>query len=383
MIEVALQDAITIGASTSLIAVVTLTTVLVFGLATLACPSRATIAWGVAFGLGLLGTYVWVAAHQMDSPALRAAASGLMICFEPIVWLGLRLHFGKRPIWWPVVAFVLIVPPILAVTAGTPNFDAAFRIAFLAASVFAALIALELFRSPGPRRDIKLPLALVSCAFVIIAVVGAVGALFDHELSLAGQLQVIREVNSVGTLVTGVCAAFTLVMLVRADGSRIDAVALGAVRARRRLQKARAQGEQSWSILDVRLDAPADLRESTTGNGFALIVDRFHDDVVESLPAAADAERVADDRSIVIIHGSDESVQHHVRAMLRRISSIDATGASAGMRLSASVGWASVEVIGYDYDALVAAAEEAALRGRENGGDRWERVKKAPTTLER
>ena len=37
----------------------------------------------------------------------------------------------------------------------------------------------------------------------------------------------------------------------------------------------------------------------------------------------------------------------------------------------------------YDYDALVAAAEEAALRGRENGGDRWERVKKAPTTLER
>lgn len=383
MIVHAAHDMISVDTSTSLVAIVTVVTALVFGLAILACPSRATITWGVAFGLGLLGTYAWVAAQQMDSVSLRAAASGLMICFEPIVWLGLRLHFGKRAIWWPVVAFVLVVPAVLSGTAGTPSFHAAFRLTFLAAGVFAALIAFELFRSPGPRRDVKLPLALVSCAFAIIAVVGAVAALFGDELSLTGQLDVLREVNSVGTLVTSTCAAFTLVMLVRADGPRIDAVALGAARARRRLQKARAQGEQSWSILDVRLDAPADLRESTTGNGFALIVDRFHDDVAESLPAAADADRVADDRSIVIIHGSDESVQHHVRAMLRRISAIDATGASAGMRLSASVGWASVEVIGYDYDALVAAAEKAALRGRENGGDRWERVEKAPTTLER
>ncbi|WP_194420301.1 hypothetical protein [Microbacterium abyssi] len=383
MIVHAVHETISIDASTSLVAIVTLVTALVFGLATLACPSRATVAWGVAFGLGLLGTYVWVAAHQMDSATLQGAASGLMICFEPIVWLGLRLHFGKRPIWWPVVAFVLAVPAVLAVTAGTPTFQTSFRLAFVAAGVFAALIAFELFRSRSPRRDIKLPLALVSCAFAIVAAVGGVAALFETDLGLAGQLDVIRDVNSVGTLVTSTCAAFTLVMLVRADGPRIDAAALGAVRARRRLQKARAQGEQSWSILDVRLDDPADLRESTTGAGFSLIVDRFHDDVSESLPAAADAERVADDRSIVIIHGSDESVQHHVRAMLRRISAIEVTGASAGMRLSASVGWASVGVVGYDYDDLIAAAEEAAIRGRENGGDRWERVKKAPTTLER
>ncbi|HWK76618.1 hypothetical protein [Microbacterium sp.] len=383
MIVNAAHDAIRVDASTGLVAMVTLVTALVFGLITLARPSRATITWGVAFGLGLLGTYLWVGAQQMDSAVLQAAASGFMICFEPIIWLGLRMHFGKRPIWWPVVAFVLIVPAVLAVSADGPGFQPVFRAVFLVAGVFAALIAYELFRNPSPRRDIKLPLALASCAFAILAVVGAAATLFDTELSLSVQLDVLREINSVGTLVTSVCAAFTLVLLVRADGQQVDTAALGAVRARRRLQKARLHGDQAWSILDVRLDDTADLRESTTGVGFGRIVDRFHDDIIDSLPAAADADRVDDDRCIVIIHGSDESVQHHVRTMLRRISTIGGAGASAGIRLSASVGWAGVSVVGYDYDELIEAAAQAAARARDEGGDRWERVKKAPTTLER
>lgn len=375
--------AISVDASTSLVAVVTLATVLVFGLATLARPSRATVTWAVAFGIGILSTYLWVAAQQMGDETLRATASGLMVCFEPIIWLGLRMHFGRRPIWSPVVVFVVLAPIVLAATATTPAFQVMFRLVFFGAGVFAALNAYELFRNTSPRRDIRLPLALASCAFAIVAIVGGVFMLFDTGMSAVVQLDVIREVNGVGTLITSMCAAFTLVLLVRADGPREDVVVLGAVRARRRLEKARAQGARTWSILDVRLDDPAELRESSTGTGYGLIVDRFHDDIEESLPAAADADRVADDRSLIIIHGSEEAVQHHVRALLRRISAIEAGGAIAGMRLSASVGWAGVGVVGYDYDELVAAAGQAAKLAREKGGDRWERVQKPPTTLER
>lgn len=383
MIVPAAHDAISVDTSTSLVAIVTLVTALVFGLGTLARPSRATITWGIAFGLGLLGTYIWVAALQMDSAPLQAAASGLMLCFEPIVWLGLRMHLGKRATWWPVIAFVIVVPVVLAATADTASFQHVFRAVFLVGGVFAALIAYDLFRSPSPRRDIRLPLALASCAFAIVAVIGAVAALFASPLGLAGQLNILREVNSVGTLITSTCAAFTIILLVRADAPLVDTASLGAVRARRRLLKARAQGDQAWSIFDVRLDDTHDLRESTTGVGFGLIVDRFHDDILEALPAAADADRVADDRCIVIMHGSEESVQHHMRAMLRRISTIEQRGASAGIRLSASVGWAGAEIVGHDYDALVDAAAAAAVRARDKGGDRWERVKKVPTTLER
>lgn len=384
MIPIEAAQGITVDVSTSLVAMVTLLTVLVFALATLARPSRATTAWGIAYGLGMLGTYAWVAAHEMQNATLQAAASGLMISFEPVIWLGLRMHFGKRPIWWPVIAFVVAAPVLLTVSAETATFHGVFRVIFLIAGVFAALIAYELFSSDTPRRDIILPLALISCAFAIVAVVGAAAMLFNTAMSPVMQLAVIREINGVGTLVAGTCTAFTVVLLVRADGPPADSRAQGALRARRRLQKAQSQRDPGWSILDVRLDDPADLRAASTGAGFGLIVDRFHENVFDGLPAAADADRIADECSIVIIHGSEEAVEHHIRTLLRRISALEGgTETNAGIRLSASIGWATVSEVGYDYDDLVAAAGEGAQRAREKGGDRWERVRKAPTTLER
>lgn len=362
---------ISVDVSTSMVAVVALVTVLVIGLATLARPSPATVAWGIAFGLGMLGTFMWVAAQQMDAPALRASASGVMVGFEALVWLGLRLHLGRRPVWWPAVAFVVLAPVILATTALTPAFQATFRIVFLIAGVFAALTAYELFRRPSLRRDIALPLALGSCAFVIVAIVGGISALVDTGMSAAVQMGVLREVNGVGTLLTSICAAFTIVLLVRADGLGDRGSDDAAARARRRLGKAARQHEPDWSVLDVRLDDPADLREASTSAGFALLVDRFHDDIVESLPASADAERVSDDRSIILIHGSEQAVRSHIRAMLQRISEIEDGGPMPGMRLSASVGWATAGAAGYDYDALVVSASDAAVRAREEGGDRW------------
>lgn len=374
MITIATETAISIDLSTSLAAVVTLVTVIVIGLATLARPSPASVAWGVAFGLGMLGTYVWVAALQLEARPLQAVASGLMLCFEPTVWLGLRMHFGKRPIWWPVIAFMVIAPSLLGVTAGSAVFQTSFRIVFLMGGVFAAMIALELFRSKGPHRDITLPLALVSCALTVVAVVGAVAALFGGGVDVDTQLDLLRDVNGIGTLLTSVCGAFTLVLLVRADGLAKSTAPDDCIRARRRLGKAQAQGDQAWSILDIHLDDPADLREASTGAGYGVLVDRFHDDIMDALPASADADRVADDRSIVIIRGSEEAVQHHVRTLLKKISTVGDDGSLASMRLSASVGWAGVSIVGYDYDDLVAAAAQAALRAREQGGDRWERV---------
>ena len=91
------------GLAQSLVVLVSLTTVLVFGLAVLRRPSPATTLWGVAFGVGLFATYVWVAADQTGHASVRALAAGLMLTFEPLVWSGLRLFAalgrGGAAVW--------------------------------------------------------------------------------------------------------------------------------------------------------------------------------------------------------------------------------------------------------------------------------------------
>lgn len=360
--------------SASLVALVTLATVLVIGLATLPRPSRATVTWAIAFAVGMLSTYLWVAAQQIEAPVLQAVASGLMLVFEAVIWHGLRLFAGRRPIWWPTVAFAVLAPVVLGVAATDERFPDVFRVVFLIAGVFAALIMYELFRLNVPSRDILLPLALASFAFVVVAIVGIVaGFVGTDTVDSRGQLSALRDVNGIGTLLTSVCTAITLVLLVRTDRAtekrHSDDI---ASRSRRRLLKARAQGDPSWAVLDVRLDDPDDLRQAWTGTVFSRISDEFHEHVLDALPASADAERVADGRIVVVIRGSDEAIRHHLRAMLAQVSAIDENGPA--IRVSASIGWASALLADYDYDALVQMAAAGAVRARRHGGDRWEQV---------
>ncbi|MEU4016752.1 hypothetical protein AB0E56_15930 [Microbacterium sp. NPDC028030] len=364
---------VSVDITTSMVAVVTVLTALVVGLATLARPSRATVTWGVAFGLGMLGAYLWLAGQQTQEQALRAAASALLLCFEPLVWIGLRMHFGRRASWWTVIPFLVVAPTLLVATAETSWYLPSFHVVFLGSAIYGGLVAYELLRVRAAVRDIVLPLALASCGLVIVAVVSAASALIAGDAGTDAQLSALRGMNAVGTLVVSTCAAFTLVLMVRGEEKRVHA-GDAAERARRRLRKAESQNDQPWSVLDIRLDDPADLREASTGAAYALIIERFHEDIREALPASADADRVEDGRAIVVIRGGDESVRHHLRAILSRISTIDRDATVTGIRASASIGWATASVVGFDYDALVAAAGRAAARARAAGGDQWKRA---------
>lgn len=369
---------VAVDITTSMVAVVTVLAAIVFSLATLARPSRATVTWGAAFGLGVLGAYLWLAGHQTGEPAFRGAASGLLLSFEPLVWIGLRMHRGRRTPWWPVAVFTVVPPTLLVLTAGSPWYLLSFHTVFLASGVFAALVAFELWRGRPVARDIVMPLALASCGLFLVALSSAVAAMLTDPADTETQLSALRGMNAVGTLVVSTCAAFTLVLMVRAEGiAPVDSEA-AILSIRRRLEKAHAQNEQSWSILDVRLDDPAELRDASTGSAFALIVNRFHDDIQEALPAAADAVRIDDDRAIVLIRGSEEAVQSHIREILTRVAIIHRDESVNGIGASASIGWAMAAVLGFEYDALIAAAGLAAERARAGGGDRWNRA----TTLD-
>ena len=367
---------VSVDVTTSMVAVVTVLTAVVVGLATLARPSRATIVWGVAFGIGMLGAYLWLAGHHTGSPVLRAAASAIVVCFVPLVWLGVRMHFERTAPWLPVIVALVGVPSALILTAGTRWYLPVFHVVFLAMAVFAGLLAWELMRGQPATRDIVLPLALAACGFVVVAVVSAGSALVSGGVSTEEQLSALRGVNALGTTVMRPCPAFTLLLLVRVE-SAPPGIYGAANRARDRLRKAAAQKDPAWSVLDVRLDDPTDLREASSSAGFRRVADRFHEDIRDALPATADAERVADDRAIVLIHGSDEAVRFHLRAILGSVSIIDLDAPATGIRSSASIGWATASVAGYDYDALVAAAASAACRARDAGGDQWKRARES------
>ncbi|KAB1641000.1 hypothetical protein [Gulosibacter chungangensis] len=366
---------ITVDNSVSLIALVAVSTALVIGLATLARPSYATIAWGVGFGIGLVGTFLWVAGNQFEHRVLQAVASGLILSFEPCIWLGLRYFSRKRPIWWPVLAFVIGAPVVLGIGALTDAYTVIFRAVYLVAGIFAVLIAVELMRGRRTGRDMVLPLAIVSCLLAAVAAVSFVVSLINTDLvSGESQLTVLRDINRIGILISAVCGAFTLVLLVRSAPTAAPQDLEDLERTRSRLLRAKDQRDRNWSVLDIRLDDRADLREAWTATTYRQIVQTFQERVCRMLPATADAHRVADDRAIVVIHGDEDAVERYLRSLLRAISVIEEEGPLAGVRVSASVGWAPAAVAGYELDELVQTAADAATRARRNGGDRWERV---------
>lgn len=375
-----------IDVTVSMVAVITVLGVMVFGLATLARPSRATIAWGAAYAMGVFGAYLWLGGYQLDDPVMRAGASAILFCFGPLVWWGLRAFAGRTSIWWPVVTFIALGPLLLLLTAGSPAYQVAFRVFFLVASVFSGLIVYELIRLPHVARDVTMPLILASAVFVLLAVVAAVSALAVDGLTPEQQLGILRGTNSTGALVMSTCAAFTLILLVRVDAPQRTLADDDIERARRRLALAQAQGDEAWSVLDVHLDDPVDLREALSAGTFAELAERFRDDLERSLPAAADVHRVDDTRFVVVIGGGEEAMKHHLASMLGRISAIGDGAAVAGIRVSASVGWAAASVVGHDYDALVLAAEHAAAQARLAGGNRWARAERpapaSPANLE-
>jgi GGDEF domain-containing protein len=371
------------GLAQSLVVLVSLTTVLVFGLAVLRRPSPATTLWGVAFGVGLFATYVWVAADQTGHASVRALAAGLMLTFEPLVWSGLRLFAGRRMRWVETLAFVAVVPPSLALTAERDSFSLVLSIAFALAGVFAALIAVELVRLQAPSRDITLPLLLVSAAFVVIAALNLFWQLFVPHPASAEQVEILRNVNGMGTLVTSYCAAVTIVLLVRSEspGPAEQVCRDSTVSLRERVARIREHDDPRWALLDVRLDDRADLREASGASDFAEILRRFHSRVRAALPPSADITGWDDGRLLVLLPGSEESVGHHLRQLLDRVSVVDERDDRTAIRVSVSVGWATVHEARFDFDEIVTLAAERAELARERGGDCWEPARSGADTM--
>lgn len=369
------------GASVSFAVLSILSTGLVIGLGFLARPSRATSVWAFAFTLTTIASFGWVAADVLDSLPLRAASSGALLGASAFVWVGLRAWRGAARLHW-VAAFVYCTasPILLATTATSSHYALIFRLDFAAAAVVNVLIIIELVRLGADRRDDALPLALASGGYVAFSIV----ALIDGGVQVAqtgtvaasaAALHFVRELNSLGSIVYVVCTLITVLLLARtapAPVGRSTAACFTDVAADR-LARARAAGDRWWSVLDIRLDDPDDLRDASNSIVFAAITEGFARDVRAALPADADIEARGDTRFVVLLPRPEGAVRQVLSQLLARVAATDAEQPTS-VRLSASIGWASVDAVGHDLDDLLDAAAARVAEAQQRGGDRWERT---------
>lgn len=187
----------------------------------------------------------------------------------------------------------------------------------------------------------------------------------------------MRQLNALGSFVYLICALVALLLLTRSRtptaGSPPAGVGFQGI-ARDRLRRAEERRDAWWALLEVRLEEPGDLRDASSRQAFAHIAHLFSDGVTATLPASADLLRVDETTVVALLPGSPDSVRQSVTRVLQRLTEADAAQPIRGLRLAASVGWAEAEALGYDLDAMMAAAHAAALEAHELGGDQWVRA---------
>lgn len=359
------------------IATSTLATIIFIGLGFLPSPSRATALWSAAFASAMIGAYVWLAHEILDIPTLRALGSGLIIAPMGLIWSGLRAHRGAKRHFLPLsMAFLIAMPLALLISSFTDAYGVTFRVAFTLTAVFAFLTVIELVRLGPHKRDEAYPLLGVTALFVVFAVITNINGILVAQQTIGNvdSLDFLRTINMIGSNAYIICTLVTLLLLTtrNKNGERAPHGAFKRT-AQDRLDRAEAKNDQWWSMLDIRLDDPDDIRAASSTAGFNATSERFVQDVELALPADADVEQLSATRIIALVPRAQGGVREILAELLQRLSNVDERNSMA-IRTSASVGWAQVPVVGYRLDELIAAADEAVQVAQANGGDRWERV---------
>lgn len=362
-------------------AITTLGTMLAIGVAFLSKPSPATLYWSFAFSLAMISTIGVVAGDLNDAEALRRAALGLLMGAPGLLWSGFRAFWGLRAFPWAGPVLGGASGAILMMAGDMATFTVAYRGVFFAASVFAGLFFIDWVRVPSHRADrVVLPLAVVSAAFFATGLASLVAGVL-YPPSGGDDFVLLRLISSIGMLLYVGCALVAVMgvstrdtPLVRApsapsDWQRFENIAID------RLMRAQRTAE-SWSVVYLQLDDAADIRQTAGSATFAALSARLEEEARAAFPAEADVGTPSTGATVLLVPRPDAVVRDCLRDVLERVPQLDFDGRLA-IRPTASAGWAPASVLGYDLDALVYTAREAAGLAAEKGGDRWEKVSAA------
>lgn len=362
--------------STTMVALTTLCTAVMIGLGFLQRPSREAAIWSCGFIAAMAASYVQTSAGLLDTAWLDAVGDGLMLLALGLVWVGIRARRGRHVILLPATILgTVVVTVAVALTTGTAVEDLVGNAELIVFTLVSAAIAIELVGVRNAPRGVIVPLALSSGIVAVFSVVWLCVDLVGDRLLAADHLPETEAFTPVVMAITLVAALTTLLLLARAENPAAVTVTVSGFPtiARDRLTRAERYDDAWWSLLDVRLDDPIALREASSALAYSRVLDRFVSDVSAVFPAEADLHSIEPSRVLVLLPRHEAAVRPLLRALLERVATVS-TDQSIAVRLSASIGWASVSRVGYDLDDLIAAAAAAADEAQLAGGDRWERA---------
>lgn len=363
-----------------LVALATACTIIFVGLGFLPFPSRAASIWSGAFAVVMVGTYLLVAADAASSSPLWAASHGVIFCGAGLTWVGFRARRGREPIMLlPTILVFAVTTAALMLTATTEWYGLVLRLAFLVGGAASVLIVVELSRVPASLRPISLPLVVAACGFAGLSLILAGDGIVRAIEGTAGQTETdMRDIHGMNVLVSVlylVCGLITMLALAREKGAQTTTREIVDFRlvGQDRLDRAKAAGDRWWSVIDVRLDDPAELLDASSGRAFDRITSRFGEDIRAVMPPEADIHPLSPTQYVILLPRPDTAVRALLSRLLARVATVTDTQA-VPVRLSASIGVAAAPLADYDLDRLCAAAAEASEHAQLAGGDRWERA---------
>ena len=369
-----MNSAVALNLGISQATVATLATALMIGLGFLRRPSAATALWSMAFVLAMITSYASISAEAATQESARVAAVGFMLGAPAFIWSGLRAARGAATLAWIAPLQALVSASVLVVLAGTPGYSTGFALLYFASSLVAGLTAWELFRRPDRGGGMLLPLTLVSGVYTLLGVLVAVVTIATDPAG-GGDLVLVRTINAVAMIVYMICALVSLLFL---SENRDDGLSRRGSDLRRvmqdRLSRAEDRDDTAWSLLTMTLDDVGDIRAAAGEGAFTATMERMIADARATFPAESDIGPGSGQGSLLILVArSENEVREHMRAFLRRLGTMRPEQPLA-TQLSASIGWAPVREVGFDLEALIAAAASAEAEARAAGGDGWYRV---------
>lgn len=352
-----------------------LTTIATIGVVFLRLPSRASLYWSYAFMLAFVSTFGVVAGQYAGNEGLRTCSLGLLLGAPALLWSGFREYRDVRSFPWTGPVISIIAGTTLLLLAGSEWFAPAYRVLYLVAALTAGLFFWEWRRLPQRADPALWPLAVVSLLFVALGIVSNVVSVIwpagDEQFALT------RPLSSLGMLVYLACACVAVVGISTRRGRfGPDAEAVARWRefttaAQQRLATAQAEGS-ACSILSLWLDDVPELRATAGPTVLSRLNSAFRAEVERTVepPALVGANG---GEVVVVVPQADPIVRDLVRRLLRDVADLEESAEIPG-RVSASAGWASTSVAGYDLDALLFIARRAARIAQSEGGDRWQRA---------
>ncbi|GAA1707271.1 hypothetical protein GCM10009808_26580 [Microbacterium sediminicola] len=373
-------DSLTAGIELGLphAAIASLGTILIIGLGFIARPRPSTLYWSLAFLGTMLASFAYIAAVVSEMEWLRLTSLGIMFGAPVLIWSGIRALRGVPALAWIAAIISVGAAGVLLLTHETAFYAFTYRVAYLAGSVFGALFIWEWYRSTVRGERILLPAVVVSGLFAASGVLAFIAGIAAPGASLQ-LLETVRVFSSVGMLIYMTSLLVSLVPFVTPSahttrsGRATDRWEVFATVVRSRLERARTHDETSWALLQVTLDDAEDLLRAGGQSVLTRLVANIERRVREIFPAGADIATSPDGAIIALVNRPEGVVRDLVRQSLRRIARHDPTS-PISITPSASIGWTTTAVSGFDFDILMQVTADAAKVARDKGGDRWERV---------